>query len=85
IFMVFDEFSKFIEASTDRNNAKDMKVLQDIAELCNRTKENQIHLACITHKSINEYISKIPSNKIDMWRAIEGRFKEIYFTTSSKQ
>ena len=84
-FILFDEFSKFIESSVDRNNAKDMKVLQDIAELCNRTKGNQIHLACITHKSINEYIRKIPANKIDAWRAIEGRFKEIYFTTSSKQ
>lgn len=85
MFIIFDEFSKFIEASTDRNTVKDMKILQDIAELCNRSKNNQMHLACITHKSINEYISKLPSNKIDTWRAIEGRFKEIYFTSSFKQ
>lgn len=85
LFIVFDEFSKFIEGSVDRNNSFELKILQDFAELSNRSKENQIHLACITHKSINQYISKIPSNKIDAWRAIEGRFKEIYFTTSSKQ
>lgn len=83
--VVFDEFSKFIEASATDNNAKDLKVLQDLAELSSRTKNPQIHLICITHKTINEYISKIPQGKIDAWRAIEGRFKEILFNSSSQQ
>ena len=87
IFIIFDEFSKFIEGSAlkSTSNSKDMKILQDFAELANRSKNTQLHLACVTHKSINEYISKIPANKIDSWRAIEGRFKEIYFTSSTKQ
>lgn len=85
IIIVFDEFSKFIEASADSNNVKDLKILQDIAELSSRSKNPQLHLVCITHKTINEYISQIPQEKIDAWRTIEGRFKEILFVTSSQQ
>lgn len=85
MIIVFDEFSKFIEASADINSAMNLKILQDFAELSSRSKSPQMHLVCITHKTINEYISKIPQEKIDAWRAIEGRFKEVLFNTTSQQ
>lgn len=85
MIIVFDEFSKFIEASADFNSAMNLKILQDLAELSSRSKTPQMHLVCITHKTINEYISKIPQEKIDAWRAIEGRFKEVLFSASSQQ
>jgi hypothetical protein len=85
MFIVFDEFSKFLEASVSRNSAKDIKILQDFAELASRSGNNQIHIACITHKAVNDYIVNLPQEKIDAWRAVEGRFKELYFTTSSEQ
>ena len=85
IFVVFDEFSKFLEASVTRNSARDIKLIQDFAELANRSGENQIHLTCITHKSVNDYISNLPKEKINAWRGAEGRFKELYFTSSFQQ
>lgn len=85
MIIVFDEFSKFIEASASYNTSRDLKILQDFAELANRSDNPQIHLMCVTHKTINEYITQIPQNKVDAWRAIEGRFKEVYFNTSAQQ
>jgi len=85
IFVVFDEFSKFLEASVTRNSARDIKLIQDFGELANRSGKNQIHLSCITHKSVNDYISDLPKEKINAWRGAEGRFKEVYFTSSSQQ
>jgi len=85
IFVVFDEFSKFLEASVTGNSTKDIKLIQDFAELVNRSGKNQIHLSCITHKSVNDYISNLSKEKINAWRGVEGRFKEIYFTSSSQQ
>ena len=85
MIIVFDEFSKFIEASVTYNTSRDLKILQDFAELANRSDNPQIHLMCVTHKTINEYITQIPQNKVDAWRAIEGRFKEVYFNTSAQQ
>jgi hypothetical protein len=85
MFIVFDEFSKFLEASISRNNSRDIKLIQDFAEVANRSGKNQIHFTCITHKGINDYITNLPKEKIDAWRAVEGRFREIYFTSSSNQ
>lgn len=85
MIIVFDEFSKFIEASATDNTSRDLKILQDFAELANRAESPQMHLICVTHKTVNEYISQIPQDKVDAWRAIEGRFKEIYFNSSSQQ
>lgn len=84
MIIVFDEFSKFIEASVTRNSASDIKIIQDFAELANRSGNNQMHLICITHKGINDYISNLPKEKINAWRAVEGRFKEVYFTSSQQ-
>lgn len=83
--VIFDEFSKFIEASAVHNTSRELKILQDFAELANRADNPQIHFICVTHKTVNEYITQIPQDKVDAWRAIEGRFNEIYFNSSSQQ
>jgi len=82
IFIVFDEFSKFLE-STSENVMADLKVIQDFAELADRShQDEQIHFCCITHKSINLYS---PSNSSNSFRAVEGRFKELRFNRSLEE
>lgn len=85
MIVIFDEFSKFIEGSHIRNSMRDLKIIQDMAELANRSGSNQLHFICITHKSIGDYLSYLPKQKIDGFRAVEGRFKYLYFTSSSQQ
>lgn len=85
MLVVFDEFSKFLEGSHIKNSMRDLKIVQDMAELANRSGNNQLHFICITHKSIGDYLSYLPKQKIDGFRAVEGRFKYIYFTSSSQQ
>ena len=86
LFIVFDEFSKFLESCTDNHIMKDMKLLQDFAELATRTgNEEQIHLCCITHKAINEYSKNIDEDKVNSFKSVEGRFKSIYFNSSMDQ
>ncbi len=77
IYIVYDEFSKFLEGNIDGNSAMDIKLLQDFAEKCNRSGENQLHILLISHKSISNYVDKLPKQKIDAWRAVENRFKTI--------
>ena len=86
VFIVFDEFSKFIESSVTQNTIRDLKMLQDFAEISNRSSvKQQMNLVCVNHKTINEYIYKLPHDVINSWRAIEARFKEFYLTSSSTQ
>ena len=57
IYIIFDEFSKYIEGhETKRNFAKDEKILQDMCELADSRKEEQMYLTFVAHKSIHEYV-----------------------------
>ena len=59
IFVVYDEFSKFLEANIKGASVSDTKMLQDFAEKCNRSGKHQLHLILISHKEIANYIFRI--------------------------
>lgn len=84
ILVIFDEFSKFLE-NTKLHSPGELKILQDFAEFANRTREQQVHLLCITHKSIGYYTRDLSPERVMAYRTVEGRFKEIYFVSSSEQ
>ena len=86
LFIVFDEFSKFLEYVENSHMMKDLKLLQDFGELANRTgNSEQIHLSCITHKTMNQYASNMDEDRANAFKTVEGRFKEIYFNRSMEQ
>lgn len=78
VYIIYDEFSKYLEASIANATVSDTKLLQDFAEKCNRSENNQMHLMLISHKDISNYIDKnLPKEKVDGWRGVSGRFKHI--------
>lgn len=79
ISVVFDEFSKFLEANLDKSKMLNFKIIQDLAEAAARSKETQLHFTCITHKDILDYSSS------DSFKTVEGRFRKIRFVSSSEQ
>lgn len=87
IFVVYDEFSKYLETSISDSTIEDVKLLQDFAELCNRSKSTQqLHLLLISHKSLENYIdSRLPKEKVDGWRGVSGRFQEIVVENNPDQ
>ena len=36
-----------------------------------------VHILLISHKSIGNYVDKLPKEKIDAWKAVENRFKSV--------
>lgn len=84
IFVVFDEFSKYIEGHSTARFSEDMKVLQDLCELCNASKDEQMHLVCVAHKSIKSYGSTLPETVLNAFKGVEGRLKETQFVVSSQ-
>lgn len=84
IYVVFDEFSKFIEGQNSSRTGNNMKLLQDICELANESKNTQIHITMIAHKSIKEYGKYLSKDIINSFTGIEGRIEEKYYVTSSK-
>lgn len=85
IYVVYDEFSKFLEANISEASVSDTKMLQDFAEKCNRSGESQLHLMLISHKEIANYIDKLPKQKVDGWRGVSERFKHVHLNNNFTQ
>lgn len=77
--IIFDEFSKFLEANLDSSKMLNFKIIQDMAEAATRSGKKQIHFTCITHKDILDYSSS------DSFKTVEGRFHKIHYIASSEQ
>jgi len=85
IFVIYDEFSKLLESGIDKISALDTRLLQDFAEKCCRSKENQMHILLITHKDITNYIDKLSKSKVDGWRGVSGRYKAVEIRNNFSQ
>ena len=79
ITIIFDEFSKFLEANLDKSKMLNFKIIQDMAEAATRSGKSQLHFTCITHKDILDYSSS------DSFKTVEGRFRKLRFVASSEQ
>lgn len=83
IFIVFDEFSKYIEGHEETGFSADMKVLQDMCELANGSGQS-LYLTLVAHKSIHEYGKGIKTAAKNSFRGVEGRLDEIEFVVSAQ-
>lgn len=82
-YVVFDEFTKFLESRDESTITNDMKIVQDLAEVCNVSKNHEIFLQLILHKPISESLS-LDKRIRNAFKGIEGRVSTYYFTTSLK-
>ncbi len=82
IFVVFDEFGKFLESVAEQQKKPDFVILQDLAEICCRSDNPRMLLTCISHKSISSYAEHASATQVQSFRTVEGRFSPIYFTSN---
>lgn len=86
MYVVYDEFGKYLETSISRTTESEMKLLQDFAEKCDRESSQQLHLMLICHKDIANYIDDgLPKDKVDGWRGISGRFEHLVLSNNFHQ
>ena len=86
IYIVYDEFSKYLESSITNASISDVKLLQDFAEKCCRSGNKQMHLTLISHKDIANYIDeRLSKDKVDGWRGVSGRFHHIFMQNNYSQ
>ncbi|MCR5105851.1 MAG: restriction endonuclease subunit S [Eubacterium sp.] len=85
IYVIYDEFSKYLETNIRSASVSDTKMLQDFAEKCNRSNQAQLHVMLISHKEISNYIDKLPKQKVDGWRGVSERFKHVHLSNNFSQ
>ena len=85
IYIVFDEFSKFIEGQDEMAAGINMQLIQSICEMAGDAKDPEIYITLVAHKPIKEYGNKLKKETIDSFTGIEGRLDdEVYFKSSAK-
>lgn len=85
IYVIYDEFSKYLENHIEDATKSDTKMLQDFAEKCGRSADNQLHLMLISHKEITSYIDHASKAMVDGWRGVSERFRHIYLNNNFTQ
>lgn len=73
LFIVFDEFGRFLQSLEKNDATYNMQDLQDLAEFVNRT-EN-IHLLVVGHKHIRQYAVSERENIRGEFEKVEKRFR----------
>lgn len=84
IYIVFDEFTKYIESQDGKASGNNMKLLQSMCELATDSEQAQVFFTMVAHKSIKEYGNHLSIETINSFTGIEGRLIEKFFITSSK-
>ncbi len=84
LFIVIDEFGKFLEYANKHNPEKELYFVQQLAEFCNNPKYN-IVLITTVHQSLESYAYSLTTTQKQEWTKVKGRFREITFNEPVEQ
>jgi hypothetical protein len=84
LFILIDEFGKFLEYASKHNPEDELFFLQQLAEFCNNPKHN-IVLITTVHQSLDSYAYSLSNAQKQEWTKVKGRFREITFNEPVEQ
>ena len=84
LFLVIDEFGKFLEFAATHEPEREMYFLQQLAEFCNNSK-HRIGLITTLHQSFEAYAFSLAGAQKQEWVKVKGRFREITFNEPVEQ
>lgn len=84
LFVLIDEFGKFLEYASKHNPEKELYFVQQLAEFCNNPKHNIILITTV-HQSIESYAYGLSKIQQQEWTKVKGRFREITFNEPVEQ
>ncbi len=84
LFVIIDEFGKFLEYASDNNPEMELYFFQQLSEFCNNTKYNIVLITTI-HQSFESYSLSLKNHQKQEWLKVKGRFREITFNEPIEQ
>lgn len=84
LFLLIDEFGKFLEYASTHNPENELYFIQQLAEFCNNPKYN-IVLITTVHQSFESYAYSLSGTQKQEWTKVKGRFREITFNEPVEQ
>ena len=84
LFLVIDEFGKFLEYASQNDPEKELYFIQQLAEFVNNPEYNILFFTTV-HQSFDAYAMSLNSSQRHEWVKVRGRFKEITFNEPVEQ
>lgn len=84
LFVLIDEFGKFLEYASKHNPEKELYFVQQLSEFCNNPKHNIILITTV-HQSLESYAYGLSKIQQQEWTKVKGRFREITFNEPVEQ
>ena len=84
LFILIDEFGKFLEYASKNNPESELYFVQQLAEFCNNPKHN-IVLITTVHQNLESYAYGLSKSQQQEWTKVKGRFREITFNEPVEQ
>lgn len=84
LFIIIDEFGKFLEYAAVNSPEDELYFIQQLAEFANNDDYN-ISLITTIHQSFDAYSFSLQKEQRQEWTKVKGRFKEITFNEPVEQ
>ena len=84
LFLLIDEFGKFLEYASKHNPEVELYFIQQLAEFCNDANHNIILITTV-HQSLESYAYSLNKTQQQEWKKVKGRFREITFNEPVEQ
>lgn len=81
IYLVYDEFGRFLQSLDKYETVEAMQDIQDIAEVADHHQSANFNILLITHRNLNQYFLSYGEDLQNEFKRIQGRFR-IYHTNS---
>lgn len=81
IYLVYDEFGRYLQSLDKYETVEAMQDIQDIAELADHHQSANFNILLITHRNLNQYFLSYDEELQNEFKRIQGRFR-IYLTQS---
>lgn len=84
LFLLIDEFGKFLEYAAQNDPEKELYFIQQLAEFVNNPDIN-IVLFTTVHQNFDAYALSLSQSQKQEWTKVKGRFREITFNEPVEQ
>ena len=84
LFIIIDEFGKFLEYAAKGNLEKELYFIQQLAEYVNDESKNIILISTL-HQGFSSYSKNLSKEQRNEWEKVKGRIKEVSFNEPVEQ
>ena len=85
LLLVIDELGKFLEYAKQHPEQGDIFVLQNLAELADRSEKSRLLLMTILHQAFELYAERASNPQQEEWAKVQGRFEDVAFSEPTEQ